>query len=235
MQQLTLPASPAARRRISQNLDETIDHRLEYLTAYQDARYAQRYRALVERVRAAESRWPSTALTEAVARSYFRLLAVKDEYEVARLYADPSFIQQLSEEFEGDFRLHFHLAPPLLAKPDPATGRTSKRSYGPWMMHSFRWLSRLKALRGTIFDPFGKTEERQMERQLLTDYEADVELMLLRLMPETLASAIELASVPEQIRGFGQVKAASVLQARARQSALRAQLLAPADSPTRAS
>ncbi|MBN8447702.1 MAG: indolepyruvate ferredoxin oxidoreductase family protein [Candidatus Accumulibacter sp.] len=235
VQQLTLPASPAARRRISQNLDETIDHRLEYLTAYQDARYAQRYRALVERVRAAESRWPSTALTEAVARSYFRLLAVKDEYEVARLYADPSFIQQLSEEFEGDFRLHFHLAPPLLAKPDPATGSTSKRSYGPWMMHSFRWLSRLKALRGTIFDPFGKTEERQMERQLLTDYEADVELMLLRLMPETLASAIELASVPEQIRGFGQVKAASVLQARARQSALRAQLLAPADSPTRAS
>jgi indolepyruvate ferredoxin oxidoreductase len=229
---LTRSASSATSRRRSQTLEETISRRVDALTAYQDERYGQRYRSLVERVRAAETRLQSTALTEAVAHSHFRLLAIKDEYEVARLYADPAFIEQLREEFEGDFSLSFHLAPPLLARPDPATGRIRKYRYGPWMMQVFRWLRRLKGLRGTIFDPFGQTAERKMERQLLTDYEADIELVLSHLTPATLAWAIELARVPEAIRGFGHVKAASVLQARTRQAALRVRLLNAAETAT---
>jgi indolepyruvate ferredoxin oxidoreductase len=231
---LIQPASSAASRRRSHTLDETISRRVDALTAYQDARYAHRYRSLVEQVRAAEARLQSTALTEAVAHSHFRLLAIKDEYEVARLYADPAFIEQLREEFEGDFSLRFHLAPPLLARPDPATGRIRKHSYGPWMMQVFRCLSRLKALRGTIFDPFGQTAERKMERQLLTDYEADIDFILSHLTPATLPWAIELAKVPEAIRGFGHVKAALVLQAHARQAALRGRLLNAAESAIRA-
>lgn len=229
VQQLSQPASTPAHRRLSQNLDETVRRRVETLTAYQDARYAERYRRLVEQVRAAESRLQSTALSEAVARAYFKLLAVKDEYEVARLYADPAFLQQLSEEFEGNFRLRFHLAPPLLARPNPLTGGIRKHSYGPWMLNAFRWLSKLRGLRGTFADPFGRTTERRMERQLLADYEADVNLILSQLAPETLPSAIELASIPERIRGYGHVKAASVAQARPRQDALRAWLAAAVD------
>ena len=227
VRRLIRPTSAPSPRQFSRNVDETISRRVDTLTAYQDARYAQRYRTLVESVRAAESTLQSTALTEAVARAYFKLLAVKDEYEVARLYANPTFRQQLSEEFEGDYRLRFHLAPPLLARPDPLTGRITKRSYGPWMMTAFACLSRLKGLRGTFLDPFSRSEERRMERQLLSDYEADVNLILAQLKPESMASAIELASLPEQIRGFGHVKAASVLQVHARRDALRWRLLAP--------
>ncbi len=229
VRQLSRTARAEAQQSPVANLDQTISRRVETLTAYQDARYAERYRRLVERVRAAECLLQSTALSDAVARNYFKLLAVKDEYEVARLYADPAFSEQLSEQFEGDFSLRFHLAPPLFARPDPLTGRVRKRSYGPWMMHCFRWLSRFKILRGTFLDLFGRTDERRMERQLLADYEADVELLLAQLKPETLAKAIELAGIPEQIRGYGQVKAASVLPARARRDSLRAQLLAPVD------
>lgn len=228
VRRLLQPAGTPTARPISRSLDETIERRVETLTAYQDARYAERYRTLVERVRAAEAPLQSTALTEAAARAYCKLLAVKDEYEVARLHADPAFRRQLSDEFEGDFTLRFHLAPPLLARPDPQTGRIRKRSYGAWMMTAFDWLSRLKGLRGTFLDPFGRTEERRMERQLIADYEADIELILAQLKPETLAGAIDLASVPEQIRGFGHVKAASVLQAYARRDALRRQLRVPA-------
>jgi indolepyruvate ferredoxin oxidoreductase len=227
-------ARAGAQPGLARNLDEAINRRVETLTAYQDARYAERYRRLVERVRAAESLFQSTALSTAVARNYFKLLAVKDEYEVARLYADPAFLEQLSEQFEGDFSLRFHLAPPLFARPDPITGRVRKHNYGPWMMHCFRWLSRLKPLRGTVLDLFGRTDERRMERQLLADYEADVELLLSQLNPETLAKAVELAEIPEQIRGYGQVKAASVALARARRKALRAQLQVPADAPASA-
>jgi len=210
--------------RFSRDLEETIGRRVETLTAYQDAAYAQRYRTLVKRVRSAEKALHSTALTEAVARNYFKLLAIKDEYEVARLYTEPSFMQQLNETFEGDFKLRFHLAPPLLAKPDPVTGRIAKRSYGPWMMRAFKWLSRLKGLRGTPFDVFAYSAERRLERQLIADYEADLELILAQINGASLASAIELASLPEQIRGFGHVKAASVVQARARRAALRQRL-----------
>ncbi|WP_300454612.1 indolepyruvate ferredoxin oxidoreductase family protein [Accumulibacter sp.] len=215
-------SSPPAR-----SLDETIQRYVDMLTIYQDARYAERYRTLVERVRAAEARVPSTKLTEAVVAAYYKLLAVKDEYEVARLHSDPAFHQQLSDEFEGDFTLRFHLAPPLLARPDRRTGRIRKRSYGPWMMTVFVWLSRLKRLRGTFLDPFGRTGERRLERQLITDYEADIEFILSRLGPATLSTALELASLPERIRGFGHVKAAAAQQARAKRDSLLERLRVP--------
>ena len=235
VRRLTIPASEPAAHRLAASLDETISRRIAALTDYQDARYAERYRRLVERVRASELPLRSTGLSEAVARSYFKLLAVKDEYEVARLHADPAFRQQLAEQFEGDFQIRFHLAPPLLAKADPATGRVGKRSYGPWMMRVLRALSALKGVRGTAFDPFAGSEERKTERQLLADYEADIELLLARLDATTLATAIELAALPEEVRGFGHVKAASVQRMRPRREALRALLLPAAAAATTAS
>jgi indolepyruvate ferredoxin oxidoreductase len=222
--------------RFSRSLDETISRRVETLIAYQDAAYARRYQALVEKVRAAEqARFPSTALAEAVARNYFKLLAIKDEYEVARLYTDASFMQQLNETFEGDFKLRFHLAPPLIARPDPLTGLVAKRSYGPWMLRAFKWLSRLKGLRGSHFDPFAYSAERRLERQLIADYEADVELILAQLDSAALDSAIELATLPERVRGFGHIKQTAVRLAQAQRQALREQLrAAPAAQAQRA-
>ncbi|MDQ5943053.1 MAG: indolepyruvate ferredoxin oxidoreductase, partial [Pseudomonadota bacterium] len=168
----------------------------------------------------------SSAVAEAVARNYFRLLAIKDEYEVARLYTDPAFMARIRENFEGDFQLQFHLAPPLLAKHDPDSGRPLKQAYGPWMMRIFGVLTKLKGLRGTALDIFGKTEERRMERQLIADYEADVALILQGLRPDSLSTALALAKLPEHIRGFGHVKAASVAVAAAEREKLRAAMQA---------
>jgi indolepyruvate ferredoxin oxidoreductase len=154
------------------SLEEIVGRRVEFLTAYQDAAYAQRYKDLVERVRRVESdRLQSTKLAEAVARYYFKLLAIKDEYEVARLHSDPAFRQKIAAMFEGNYKLNFHLAPPLLAKADPLTGRPRKKRYGPWMMSAFGVLAKLRRLRGTAFDVFGRTEERRTERALVAEYE----------------------------------------------------------------
>ena len=208
------PAQVLPLQRHSRTLSEIVSRRVAELTAYQDSAYAERYRALVACVEAAEAPLGSTVIAEAVARSYFRLLAIKDEYEVARLYADPAFMARIRENFDGDFQLQFHLAPPLLAKHDPVSGRPLKQSYGPWMMHAFGLLAKLKGLRGTALDIFGRTEERQMEWQLIADYEADVALILAHLqpgsLPDLLPTALALAKLPESIRGFGHVKAASV-------------------------
>ena len=220
------PATTSPTHRFSRDLDEIINRRVEALTAYQDAAYARRYAALIERVRTTEAQLQSTKLSETVARNYFKLLAIKDEYEVARLYSDPAFMQQLNKRFEGDFRLRFHLAPPLLARPDPMNGQIAKRSYGPWMMRVFYGLAMLKGLRGTMFDVFGYATERRLERQLIADYENDVELILSKLGGESLDSVIELAKIPEGIRGFGHVKAASVAQTRKKRESLRWQLQA---------
>jgi indolepyruvate ferredoxin oxidoreductase len=214
-------------QRFSHNREEMISRRVQTLTAYQDAAYAQRYTALVERVRTAERKLQSDKLSEAVAQAYFKLLAIKDEYEVARLYSAPAFMQQVRKNFDGDFKLRFHLAPPLLSQPDPMTGQVAKRSYGPWMMRAFRWLATLKGLRGTMFDVFGRSTERRMERQLIVDYEDDVELILRQLDANSLDSAIELARLPEQIRGFGHVKATSVTLARRKRDVLRQRLQTP--------
>jgi indolepyruvate ferredoxin oxidoreductase len=216
-------------KRAPESIDEIIQRRVDFLTGYQDRAYAERYRSLVERVRDAESRrTPGFAsLTEAVARYYFKLLAYKDEYEVARLYTDGGFKRALEKEFEGDLRLDFHLAPPFLAKPDPATGRPKKRRFGGWTMALFRVLARLKGLRGTPLDPFGRTEERRMERRLIAEYEAIVETLIAGLTPINHALAVALARIPDGIRGFGPVKLESVRKAKAEEAALLARFRLP--------
>jgi indolepyruvate ferredoxin oxidoreductase len=165
----------------------------------------------VDRVRAV-----SEPLALAVARSLFRLMAYKDEYEVARLYTDGAFAEQLSRQFTGDYRLTFHLAPPLLSRP----GAPAKTTFGPWMMNVFRLLARLRRLRGTALDPFGHTAERRQERQLIADYRALIERLMARPQQAATATALELAALPETIRGFGHVKQASIEKARARQAEL---------------
>jgi indolepyruvate ferredoxin oxidoreductase len=205
---------------------ELVADRVQRLMAYQDAAYAERYRDLVERVHATAQKLGAggEALAATVARNYYKLLAVKDEYEVARLYAETDFLDRVAAQFEGDYSLHFHLAPPLLAKPDPNTGKVRKRKFGPWTMALFRWLARVRKLRGTRWDVFGRNQERRMERQLVADYAADVALLLERLDATTLPAATELANWPDQVRGFGPVKAKSVLAVQPHREALRAKL-----------
>jgi indolepyruvate ferredoxin oxidoreductase len=173
-------------------------------------------------VRAAEAqKLPGrTALTEAVARYYFKLLAIKDEYEVARLYTDGEFVRRVSAQFEGDYKLVFHLAPPLSNKPDAATGEPRKTTYGAWMMSAFRVLAKLKGLRGTAFDVFGRTAERRQERQLITDYEALIDELLSPLAAHNHALAVELAGIPEHIRGYGHVKRRHLAAAKAKEAEL---------------
>ena len=189
-------------------LDEATAYRGAILTEYQNSAYAARYLQLVAAVRKAESAAlpGSTELTEAVAKNLFKLMAYKDEYEVARLYADSAFAEKLRQRFDGDFRLSFHLAPPLLARRDPSTGRLQKREYGAWMMPAFRLLARLKFLRGTAFDPFGYTSDRKAERQLIADYEAAITRNIAGLRADRIAALARLARLPEMIRGYGHIK-----------------------------
>ena len=212
-----------------ESLDERIARRAEELTAYQDAAYARRYTDFVARVRAAEAPLGSEALTDAVARNYFKLLAYKDEYEVARLFADPAFRAGIDARFEGEYTLRFHLAPTFLARPDPDSGRIKKKVFGPWMETALRWLAKARRLRGTPFDPFGYHPERKAERALLAQYEADIGALLGGLDAEGLRRAVALARLPEEIRGFGHVKAWSMKKAAEK----RAALLAPAGKPGR--
>ena len=203
--------------RLSLDLDEIVARRVAFLTDYQNAAYAAKYKALVERVHTAETaRAPgSNALSEAVARYAFKLMAYKDEYEVARLYTQPEFIRQVRDTFDGDYKLHFHLAPPLLAKRD-AEGNLTKREYGSWVFGAFKVLAKLKGLRGTAFDVFGKTHERRMERQWIADYFAAVDELASKLDADNRALAVDIASVPEQIRGYGHVKEQHEAKARTR-------------------
>jgi indolepyruvate ferredoxin oxidoreductase len=208
---------------VADDLNTIVARRVEFLTGYQNENYAARYRALVEKVRDAESTVAgetSTRLSEAVAHYYFKLLAYKDEYEVARLYTDGVFRRKLAEQFSGNYRLRFHLAPPLISRKDPDTGRLQKREFGSWMLGAFRLMAPLRFLRGTIFDPFGYSKERRGERGLIDDYERTLASVLTDLRPDTLDLAIQLASLPEQIRGFGHVKAESMSRAETRHSEL---------------
>ena len=191
-----------------ETIDGLVARRTAYLTAYQDAAYGERYRDRVDEIRALEAdRMPEHhELSDAVARSYFKLLSYKDEYEVARLYTNGAFERQLAQEFKGKYKLRFHLAPPILARKDRVTGIPKKISFGPWMMGVFKLLALCKGLRGTAFDPFGYGAERKFERQLITRYEAQLDQIARHLKPETYAAAVELASLPLSIRGFGHVK-----------------------------
>ncbi|PND38174.1 pyruvate ferredoxin oxidoreductase [Paucibacter aquatile] len=203
--------------------DGLLARRSAHLTAYQNSAYAQRYLALVQRVRSAEGQLGEAGkaerLTKAVARYYAKLLAIKDEYEVARLYTDGQFERAMKEQFENWERLSFHLAPPLISKPGP-DGRAKKIEMGSWTFQAFKLLAKLKGLRGSALDVFGKTEERRMERQLIQDYEALVDELLAGLTADKLDVALQLARLPEQIRGYGHVKHANVVTARAKQKAL---------------
>jgi indolepyruvate ferredoxin oxidoreductase len=207
-------AQPVAAPEATQKtLDELIADRAADLAAYQDEAYAQRYRAQVGKWRAPTG-IPSGLVTadfqELVARNYYKLLAIKDEYEVARLYNDPAFKSKIGDLFEGDYKIRYHLAPPLLAKVDATTGRPKKHAFGPWMGLAFRGLAKFKGLRGTAFDLFARSEERRTERQLIADYEADLELALARGRPEKADTVRQLLSWPEQVRGFGIVKTKSI-------------------------
>ncbi len=208
--------------RLSQSFAETVERREAFLTAYQSKRYARRYRKWVEKVRAAEAaKAPGqSALAEAVARYLFKLMAYKDEYEVARLYTDTSFLERVKSSFDGNLRLEFHLAPPLLAKIDPATGEPKKRSYGPWMLKAFGVLKKFKFLRGTPLDVFGYNADRRTERQLIADYEALLETLMAELTPTNHHVAVALASIPEKIRGYGPVKQRHLAAAKAEEAAL---------------
>jgi indolepyruvate ferredoxin oxidoreductase len=221
--------APAA---LPRTLEQILRHRSAHLTAYRNARYARRYRKLVDRVAEAEGRMFSgaTALAEAVARNYAKLLAYKDEYEVARLYSAPAFRASLEAQFENIERVEVHLAPPLLAKRD-SSGKLQKQAYGPAMLHAFRVLALLRGLRGTIFDPFGYSEERRAERRLIADYEAMIEEIVRRLSGETLAVSVALASLPDRIRGFGHVKQKAMREAEAERARLLQLLRAPAPPP----
>jgi indolepyruvate ferredoxin oxidoreductase len=228
---LARPA-PEARdpaRALSASFDEMVERRVAFLTAYQNAAYAAPYRRRVEAARAAEAvQAPGQCgFAEAVARYLFKLMAYKDEYEVARLFADPAFLGQVRNEVDGDnLRLTFHLAPPLLARRDKATGEPRKMSFGPWMLTLFGVLARFKFLRGTPFDPFGRTEERRTERQLVRDYEALLDELMARLNPDNHHLAVGLAAIPEKIRGFGHVKMRHLAAAKADEAALLEQFRA---------
>ncbi len=205
------------------SLDALIKKRADHLEASRGQSEAKRYRALVEKVRAAETKAGlGEALTAAAARSYHRLLAVKDEWEVARLFAAPEFARALAEEFEGPFKLHFHVGAWPFARPDPHTGVMGKGEAGPWAMTAFRLMARLRFLRGTLLDPFRSSEERKLERRLVAEFEADIDELVQRVAPGNHALTVRIASLPETIKGYGRVKEASAAEAaKARASALQ--------------
>ena len=191
-----------------------MQRRVAHLTDYRDAAYAARYRELVERVRAAErNAGLGEALTTAVARAYHKLLAAKDEWEVARLFAAPEFQESLSREFEGPYQLHFHIGAWPFARLDPASGRMKKGEVGPWAMTAFRIMARLKFLRGTWLDPFRLSDERKLERRLIAEFEADVADLTQRLTPASHPIAVRVVGAYETIRGYGHVKEASAAEA----------------------
>ncbi|MEC5215212.1 indolepyruvate ferredoxin oxidoreductase [Actimicrobium sp. GrIS 1.19] len=213
VEQVAMPGQPVLLQ-MPQSLDTLIKRRVAFLTDYQDAAYAARFMELVDTVRSAEARLElGNKLTTAVARSYSKLMAYKDEYEVARLYTDGQFVDKLKAQFEGDFTVKFNLAPPLFSKKD-AQGHLIKAQYGSWVWRAFGVLAKLKGVRGTRCDIFGYSDERKSERQLIVDYRRTVLSMLDTLNGENHATAVEIANLPEKIRGFGHVKDASVLNAR---------------------
>jgi len=219
---------PATSR--EETLDALVSRSAAFLTAYQNARYAERYLAVVKRVRereaALQGEGKARPLTRAVAENLRKLMAYKDEYEVARLYTDGEFASKLRDQFEGEgpgagFTLEFYMAPPALVKPKGGTAKPPKKvRFGPWLMPVLKLLAHAKALRGTAFDPFGRTEERRLERGLIDEYVARVDELLAGLAPETQAVAVAIASVPRSIRGYGHVKLVSLAIARAREREL---------------
>jgi indolepyruvate ferredoxin oxidoreductase len=219
-----------------QTLDELIAHRTQFLTRYQNAAYAQRYRSFVEKVRADERRVigenQALQLTEAVARYLFKLMAYKDEYEVARLHSDPAFKARIANMFEGAYQIKYHLAPPLLAKRDDK-GHLIKQPFGSWVGSVFLLLAKLRFLRGTVLDPFGHTEERKTERALIEQYRTTISSLSASLNSNTLPLAVQIARIPEEIRGYGHVKERHLRNAKEKEARLLAELKAVPDHKDR--
>ena len=208
-------------------LQELVAQREQFLTDYQNAAYAAQYRSFVDQVQAAEGRLgSSTRLTEAVARYLFKLMAYKDEYEVARLHIDPAFTAKIADMFDGDYKLVHHLAPPLSAAKD-AQGHLVKKSYQPWIRSAFGVLAKLKGLRGTPLDLFGRTAERRTERALIVEYRDCITQLLPQLTADKLELAVQIARIPEDIRGYGHVKERHLVAARGKWQGLMQQWQAP--------
>jgi indolepyruvate ferredoxin oxidoreductase len=200
-------------RQASGSVDALVASRVEFLTAYQNADYAKTYEAFVRKVERVESGLGKTLLTQNVARYLFKLMAYKDEYEVARLHTDTGFLNKVNAMFEGDFKINYNLAPPMLSKKNEK-GELQKQKFGPWMLTAFKVLTKFKGLRGTALDVFGKTQERQMERALIVDYKASIDTLLNTLNASNHALAVDVARIPELIKGFGHVKERNVKTAR---------------------
>ncbi|HMX12467.1 MAG TPA: indolepyruvate ferredoxin oxidoreductase family protein [Thauera aminoaromatica] len=217
--------SPAARAIVdsigaSGEVKRLVEIRVPELIAFQDEAYAKRYAEVIKRVVAGEQKAvSSSALAEAAARYLYKLMAYKDEFEVARLHTDPAFLAELDAQFPHGYSVKYNLAPPLLSKTDPVTGHPQKKQYGEWMFKAFKRLSGLKRFRGSALDVFGKTEERQTERKLIEEYVQLLDQILARLNPVNHAAAVALASVPDEIRGFGHVKEKNLVAARELQAA----------------
>jgi indolepyruvate ferredoxin oxidoreductase len=229
--QLALPASTTKNYKVSSStIEDMVARRAQFLTEYQNASYSRRYSELVARVQAAEGQSVpgGDELTFAVARTYFKLLSYKDEYEVSRLFTNGAFSEQLGRTFEGDIKLRFHLAPPIISHRDPETGEMKKREFGSWMLPVFRILARLKSLRGTPLDIFGYSDERRIERQLITKYETVVDTLLEGLNRSNHSIAVEIASLPEQARGYGHVKLRNLQTTKLREAELLGEYLDPA-------
>ena len=221
VEKVAFPGKPVVLQ-MPQSIDTLIKRRVAYLTEYQDAAYAAKYEELMAEVRAAEAKIGGNKLATAVAKNYFKLMAYKDEYEVARLYTDGQFVEKLKQQFEGDFSVKFNLAPPLFAKKDEK-GHLIKAQYGSWVWKAFGILAKLKGLRGGTFDVFGYTAERKMERAMIGEYRDMVRGMLKNLNAGNLMKAVEIANLPDQVRGFGHIKEKAVEQYRREKDKLLAQ------------
>ena len=198
-----------------QGVDALVAKRVAFLTDYQNASYAKRYSDIVLRVKAAEAAFHKTSLSEAVARNLFKLMAYKDEYEVARLHTNTAFLQKIGDMFEGDYTVNYHLAPPIISKTNEK-GELKKQKFGPLMLTGFKLLKHFKVLRGTPLDIFGNTEEREMERALIGEYVASIDEVLAKLNADNHALALEIANLPDAVKGFGHVKARNVVAVRSK-------------------
>ncbi len=221
VEKVAFPGKPIVLQ-MPQSIDTLVKRRVAFLTEYQDAAYAAKFEELMAEVRTAEAKLGGNKLATAVAKNYFKLMAYKDEYEVARLYTDGQFVEKLKQQFEGDFSLKFNLAPPLFAKKDEQ-GHLIKAQYGSWVWKAFGVLAKLKGLRGGTFDVFGYSAERKMERAMIVEYRDMVRGLLQNLNADNLTTAVEIANLPDQVRGFGHVKEKAVEQYRREKDKLLAQ------------
>ena len=226
VQKLLAPAQVIAMPMARDSVQALVAKRVAFLTAYQNADYAKTYAAFVRKVQAVEAKLGKTLLTQNVARYLFKLMAYKDEYEVARLHTDTAFLNKVNAMFEGDFKINYHLAPPMIAKKNDK-GELQKRPFGPWLFTGFKVLAKLKGLRGTVFDVFGNTQERKMERALIGEYTASIDLLLKTLNAGNHATAVDVARIPELIKGYGDVKERHLKIARLQWAGLMKNFLNP--------